>query len=76
MEPASNQNVDVVGSDVNSGTQNRNQKTDETEALDLYIKELMKLFRRGVDMGFLVKDGGDYRWNFDEKELEKPPKTM
>ncbi|KAG4075138.1 hypothetical protein HA402_006155 [Bradysia odoriphaga] len=43
----------------------QNQKNDSEEAFDLYMIDLMDVFRRGVKMGFLVKQGDNYHWNLD-----------
>lgn len=44
---------------------NQSQKPEnvESEALNLFVAELMQLFQRGVSMGFLVKRGDNYHWN-------------
>lgn len=59
----SNKNINSSGE--NKINQQDKHRDEEAEALDLYIFELMKMFRRGVNMGFLVKQGEDYHWNLD-----------
>lgn len=51
-----------------SNDRSQKQENVESEAMNVFVTELMQLFDRGVSMGFLVKRGDNYHWNVDGEE--------
>ncbi len=71
MESDANQDRDRNESpitDENSNITHSDQERDRTKAINLFLSDLMKLFHRGVAMGFLEKRGDNYHWNLDGNE--------
>lgn len=68
MESESNNNLHRIESTTEKNSNYRDdpkQANEGTEALKLYVADVMELFRRGVMMGFLVKRGDNYHWTLN-----------
>lgn len=59
-----NQNESTAAQNSSSQADER-QQNDRADAINLFVADLMELFCRGVNMGFLVKRGDNYHWNVD-----------